>query len=393
MGLLALSAAAMAGRLWAAQEAAVDLSSPRATLETIYNAMRAGDVATVKACLIFEDADAGEVFDCSATQVCVPLRLMHAMEKLFGAPAADKPFDLSAEKSIDQALERIKSVEIAVNGETAVVTEKKGDVNPNAETELTGVTLQHADGKWKVVASTFPDSGGDVSPKQLGADEINAGCAGGGMSGDDGRDLIKGSFIRLTKPMLLIRHSFSPPRVPRRRRVERAVASAKDACMEIVTTSVERTLGAGGIDRSVGSAPNTRIALHGNLGAGKTHLTRGIAVGARVDDPSLVSSPTYVLLNVYRGPKPVFHMDAYRVESEEDFAMVGFEELLKGGGLAVVEWAEKVGHLLPAERVEIVLEHGEVEESRVLTLSATGEGPERFLKVLAEGWADFKREG
>ena len=65
------------------------------------------------------------------------------------------------------------------------------------------------------------------------------------------------------------------------------------------------------------------IALDGNLGAGKTHLTRGIAVGAGVEDVTLVSSPTYVLLNIYRasgvvGSKPVFHMDAYRISSEDD---------------------------------------------------------------------------
>jgi tRNA threonylcarbamoyladenosine biosynthesis protein TsaE len=162
--------------------------------------------------------------------------------------------------------------------------------------------------------------------------------------------------------------------------------------MEIITTSVEQTLALGELIGWL-AAPNTCIALHGNLGAGKTHLTRGIAVGAGVDDPSLVSSPTYVLLNVYRGKKPVFHMDAYRVESEEDFAMVGFEELLKGGGLAVVEWAEKVGHLLPAERVEVSLEHGAVEESRVLTLSAMGDRARDFLKALAVAWDQFKRAG
>ena len=82
--------------------------------------------------------------------------------------------------------------------------------------------------------------------------------------------------------------------------------------MLLTTHSIPETLALG---RLLGrlAPPNTFIALDGQLGAGKTHLTRGIAEGAAVEDPSLVSSPTYVLLNIYQGPKPVFHLDAYRL--------------------------------------------------------------------------------
>jgi tRNA threonylcarbamoyladenosine biosynthesis protein TsaE len=151
--------------------------------------------------------------------------------------------------------------------------------------------------------------------------------------------------------------------------------------MQIVSTSVEQTMALGQLLGQLAPA-GACIALHGHLGAGKTHLTRGIALGAAVDDPTLVSSPTYVLLNIYPGPRPVFHMDAYRVASEEDFAAVGFEELLQSNGIAVVEWAEKVAAFLPADRLEIVMEAGEGEEERLLTLSATGRESERWLEAV-----------
>ncbi len=145
---------------------ALDLSSPRSTLLAIYASMRAGDIHSVKSCLIFEDPAAADVFEANAAQVCAPLRLMHAMEKRFG-DAARKPFDLSVEKSIDEAIARVKRADIQETGDTAVVAERKAAVNPDAETELGGVTLKKANGEWKVVASTFPESGGDVSPKEL----------------------------------------------------------------------------------------------------------------------------------------------------------------------------------------------------------------------------------
>jgi len=166
------------------------------------------------------------------------------------------------------------------------------------------------------------------------------------------------------------------------------------AGMELRTNSVDETLALGELLGRLAPV-NTCIALHGNLGAGKTHLTRGIAVGAGVEDPTLVSSPTYVLLNIYReaegsggssGGKAVFHMDAYRITSEEDFEVVGFDELLVAGGIVVVEWAEKIGHLLPEDRLEITIEAGEVEEERVFTISETGAASAALAATLASAW-------
>jgi tRNA threonylcarbamoyladenosine biosynthesis protein TsaE len=97
------------------------------------------------------------------------------------------------------------------------------------------------------------------------------------------------------------------------------------------------------------------IALHGDLGAGKTHFVRGLVRGLAGNERS-VSSPTFVLLNVYdTGRLKVFHLDAYRVHGAEDFDAIGFSELLEQGGVVAVEWPEKVGGLLPASRITVTI--------------------------------------
>src|SRR5579884_1789945 len=167
--LLLLAAPAAAQTAPASSQPALDFSSPRATLLSAYRAMRAGNAEAVESCMIFTTPQHAEVFDLNMAQLCAPLRLMHAMEARFG-PAARKPFDTSIEKSIDVLLAHAASVEISQDDDnTAVVGEKKAEINPNAETELTGITLKRdGPGKpWKIVASTFPDAGGQMSPRQL----------------------------------------------------------------------------------------------------------------------------------------------------------------------------------------------------------------------------------
>ena len=95
------------------------------------------------------------------------------------------------------------------------------------------------------------------------------------------------------------------------------------------------------------------IALHGNLGAGKTQFVRGV-VRALGGNPRSVSSPTFVLLNVYPGGRlTVYHLDAYRVSGAEDFDAIGFPELLEQGGVVLVEWASKVETLLPPGTIHV----------------------------------------
>lgn len=95
------------------------------------------------------------------------------------------------------------------------------------------------------------------------------------------------------------------------------------------------------------------IALHGDLGAGKTQFVRGLAraLGA---NPRAVSSPTFVLLNVYPGGRlTVYHLDAYRVTGPDDFEAIGFTELLDQSGVVVVEWPTRVLSLLPERRIDV----------------------------------------
>jgi tRNA threonylcarbamoyladenosine biosynthesis protein TsaE len=98
------------------------------------------------------------------------------------------------------------------------------------------------------------------------------------------------------------------------------------------------------------------IALDGPLGAGKTQFVRGLAVGLGAPARA-VSSPTFVLLNIYRGGRiPLFHLDAYRIAGPEDFEAIGFSELLEQNGVVVVEWATRVKDILPPKRINVTIE-------------------------------------
>jgi tRNA threonylcarbamoyladenosine biosynthesis protein TsaE len=102
--------------------------------------------------------------------------------------------------------------------------------------------------------------------------------------------------------------------------------------------------------------PSTTLALHGNLGAGKTQFVRGLLIGLG-GNPRTVSSPTYVLLNIYHtGRLPLYHLDAYRITTPEDFESVGFTELLDQGGIVAVEWPSKIKDLLPKNTIQIHFE-------------------------------------
>ncbi|MGD0770283.1 MAG: tRNA (adenosine(37)-N6)-threonylcarbamoyltransferase complex ATPase subunit type 1 TsaE [Tepidisphaeraceae bacterium] len=98
------------------------------------------------------------------------------------------------------------------------------------------------------------------------------------------------------------------------------------------------------------------IALDGPLGAGKTQFVRGLAAALGAN-PRAVSSPTFVLLNVYQGGRlAVFHLDAYRVAGPRDFESIGFPELLDQHGVIVVEWAGRVKEILPPNRINVTME-------------------------------------
>jgi len=129
--------------------------------------------------------------------------------------------------------------------------------------------------------------------------------------------------------------------------------------------------------------PGTVIALIGQLGAGKTHLTRAVADGLGVRNPAAVNSPTFVLIQEYPARLPIAHFDAYRLSGAREFAELGVEEYFHGDGVSIVEWADKVEQTLPSDhlRIEIAIVD---ENRRRFTLIATGERYERLLALIRE---------
>ena len=114
-------------------------------------------------------------------------------------------------------------------------------------------------------------------------------------------------------------------------------------------------------------SPGTVIAFTGDLGAGKTAFTRGLARGLGISER--VTSPTFTIVNEYEGGRlPLFHFDMYRLESSEELFDIGWEDYLRRGGVCAVEWSEKVADaLVGALRVDI--RRGEGERDRVITMT------------------------
>jgi len=124
--------------------------------------------------------------------------------------------------------------------------------------------------------------------------------------------------------------------------------------------------------------PGDVLALWGELGAGKTQLTKGVASGLGLEG-GVVSSPTFIILHEhYGGRLPLFHLDLYRLEGQ-DLGTTGWEETLDGGGITVIEWPDRAGDELPADRVDVHLEHI-AETKRRVVLSATGPRSTALLK-------------
>ncbi len=126
--------------------------------------------------------------------------------------------------------------------------------------------------------------------------------------------------------------------------------------------------------------PGTVVALIGELGAGKTTLTKGIARGLGVTD--LVHSPTFTLIHEHKGRIPVYHFDLYRLETQGEMEDIGYEGYFYGDGVAVIEWAEKIPAIIPEDRLEIRI--SEDDSRRRFDLQATGPKSEEVLARVLE---------
>jgi tRNA threonylcarbamoyladenosine biosynthesis protein TsaE len=97
------------------------------------------------------------------------------------------------------------------------------------------------------------------------------------------------------------------------------------------------------------------IGLVGPLGAGKTQLVRGVAAGNALDAAGYVSSPTFTLIHEYPGRLALYHVDAYRLKRPDELVALGFDELIRKDSAVVVEWADRVGPVLPEDALWIKL--------------------------------------
>lgn len=123
--------------------------------------------------------------------------------------------------------------------------------------------------------------------------------------------------------------------------------------------------------------PGDVIALEGDLGAGKTTFTKGLAKG--LDIKKTVNSPTFTIIKEYRGSLPLYHMDVYRVA--DAFEDLGFDEYFEGDGVTVVEWAHLIQEQLPAEMLTIYLYH-EGQEKRRMVFVPKGKRYEQLCKEI-----------
>jgi tRNA threonylcarbamoyladenosine biosynthesis protein TsaE len=112
------------------------------------------------------------------------------------------------------------------------------------------------------------------------------------------------------------------------------------------------------------------VVLVGDLGAGKTTFAQGVARGLGVAGP--VTSPTFTLVQQYEGRLPVAHVDVYRLDRIQELHDLGFEELVDGPGVTVIEWGDTVQQMLPPDRVVVRIEPAANDDARTLTIEFEG---------------------
>jgi tRNA threonylcarbamoyladenosine biosynthesis protein TsaE len=135
---------------------------------------------------------------------------------------------------------------------------------------------------------------------------------------------------------------------------------------EYFTNSEEETIALG---RELGPELGGVVLLIGNLGAGKTTLAKGIVEGRGAAPGDDVSSPTFTLVHQYgHGEVAVYHVDLYRLDEVRQVETLGLDDLFAGGGLVLLEWAERFPALLPPERTEIRIRALD-DDSREITLT------------------------
>jgi len=127
------------------------------------------------------------------------------------------------------------------------------------------------------------------------------------------------------------------------------------------------------IGKKVGSLllPGDVLALVGELGTGKTQFIKGLAGGVGIGKPAYISSPSFTLINEYKGKIPFYHIDLFRLRAEKEAEVLGLEEYFQSGGITAIEWADRIPSILPREMLWIYI-------------SYTGENT-RSLEIIGKG--------
>jgi len=152
--------------------------------------------------------------------------------------------------------------------------------------------------------------------------------------------------------------------------------------LQIATNSPDETEQLGSILGSLLS-PGSFLALRGDLGGGKTCLTRGVVASLAPQSAHLVASPTYAIMNCYLGNVPVYHFDFYRLTGDDDVVELGFEEFFYGDGVCVVEWSERLVELRPSDVLTLHFEYSG-DSQRLITITSSGQKSDIVLEQLSE---------
>ncbi len=128
------------------------------------------------------------------------------------------------------------------------------------------------------------------------------------------------------------------------------------------------------------------LCLDGDLGVGKTAITQFIAREFGVED--YITSPTFTIIKEYEGRLPFYHMDVYRIDSEEDMYDLGYEEYIYSHGVTIIEWSNKIEDILPDERINIKIQRLN-DTSRIMTIDGRG----RVFEKIAEELKNYESTG
>ena len=129
--------------------------------------------------------------------------------------------------------------------------------------------------------------------------------------------------------------------------------------------------------------PGDVLCLLGDLGAGKTTFTQGLARGLDLPPDEPINSPTYTLIAEHPGGRlPLYHFDVYRLPDSSGLTELAFDEYLEGRGVVVIEWADRIADALPLERLDLKLTATDGGDAREITLTPQGERARHLMEAL-----------